>query len=193
MIRVVLSTVALIPSSFAAERTVTINELVRALMPDDGASRDVAWAAVSGLAVKWESAGPVAADDWLKREGFTLRRTGTARVVVGSEPPLDATVVLQGTRAGFQQAIVFWNLLSGPFDGGINALRAAGFELTPLKCDREKEGASYGNVVWLLAAKGKRANPLGENWDCAQNGCHFTLTIFKSPQSVDAIECYSGG
>lgn len=193
MIRAVLSMVALIPSAFAAERTVTINELLRALMPDVGASRDVAWAAVSGLAVTWESAEPVAAEDWLKREGFMLRRTGTARLIIGGEPPIDATIVLQGTRAGFQQALVSWNLLSGPFDSAMNALRADGFELTPLKCDREREGASYGNVVWMLSSDAKRAIPLGENWDCAQNGCRFTLTIFKSPQSVDAIECYSGG
>lgn len=69
------------------------------------------------------------------------------------------------------------------------ALVAEGMTLTPLKCNAAREGASYGNLVFIAKVPKKTPSGLHENWDCSMNGCGWSMTILYRKADVTPIEC----
>jgi hypothetical protein len=69
------------------------------------------------------------------------------------------------------------------------SLRGQGFTLTPLKCDRSSEGASYGNAVYILKLPGKQAQGLWMLWNCAHDGCTGSFAILYRRSDVSRVEC----
>jgi hypothetical protein len=96
---------------------------------------------------------------------------------------------LLGNQAGIQQVMIAWRQLSGPFDQASQALVADGVALKPLKCRRETEGASFGNVVSVAQFKGRIGVALWENWDCGHDGCGFWMALLYRRTAVDQVEC----
>jgi hypothetical protein len=178
------------PAPVRAQQPVKLSAVILAFLPDAGVpTRGLPWSSGDHLPVRWQSAKPVASADYLKQQGFTLSRTGTVRVALEGGKVQEATLQVAGNQLGVQQVSVSWNVLSGPFDGAARALEADGVSLKPLKCRREAEGASFGNVVHVAAAKGKQATGLWENWNCAHDGCGFGLTILYRRSALAQIEC----
>jgi len=176
-----------------AQQPVKLSAVVTAFLPDAGVqTRGLPWSTGDQLPVRWQSAKPVASADYLKQQGFTLSRTGNIRVLLDGGKAQAAILQVAGNQLGVQQVTVSWNVLSGPFDGAARSLEADGISLKPLKCRRETEGASFGNLVHIASAKGKTATGLWENWNCAHDGCWFALTILYRRSALAKIDCAGG-
>lgn len=72
------------------------------------------------------------------------------------------------------------------------SLQQDGISLGPLKCDRAKEGATWGNAVYVAKAPGNKASELHENWNCGHDGCIAVLAILYRKADVDTVECAGG-
>lgn len=190
---IVAGVLAVVPAFAEAQQPVKLSVFLTTFLADANVkTRGLPWTTGAGLPVKWQSPKPVAAAAYLKQQGFTLSRTGTIRVTV-EEAQLDATVEVVGNDAGIQQVSIGWNQLSGPFDAAPRSLGTDGIVLEALKCKRETEGASYGNLVHVVKAPGKTASALWESWNCAHDGCGYGIAILYRKSAVAAIECASGG
>ncbi len=177
-------------TSAPAQQTVKLSTVLSAFLADSGVRiRGLDWTTGHALPVRWETPRPIAAADWLQRQGYTLSRTGKARIIVGTLPAMEMQVDLWGTEAGLQKANVMFELNELTMDLVEQALAQDGFSLQPLKCDRSKEGASYGNAVYVAKGPGKTASGLHESWDCAHDGCTGTLSLLYRKADVAAVEC----
>jgi hypothetical protein len=173
-----------------AQQTVKLSTVIAAFLADSGVrTRGLDWTSGSALPVKWQSARPVPAADWLKQQGYTLSRTGTANITVGDMPAMEMEVGLWGNAAGLQKSYVSFTLNEMTMDLVEQALVKDGFTLQPLKCERAKEGASYGNAVYVAKAPGKTASGFHESWNCAHDGCTGMLTLLYRKADVAAVEC----
>jgi hypothetical protein len=173
-----------------AQQTVKLSTVISAFLADSGVrTRGLDWTSGGALPVKWQSARPVPAADWLKQQGYTMSRTGMANITVGDQPALEMEVGLWGNATGLQKAYVMFELNEVTMDLVEQALVKDGFTLQPLKCERAKEGASYGNAVYVAKAPGKTASGFHESWNCAHDGCTGTLTLLYRKADVNAVEC----
>ena len=72
------------------------------------------------------------------------------------------------------------------------ALKNEGLQLQPLKCSRDKEGASNGNLVDAAKFPGKTSSGLWWSWQSAQQELSMSLTILYRRADMSEVECYSG-
>ena len=179
-----------------AQQATKLSTIITGFLADSGAkTAGLPWITGNALPVKWKTAKPVpATEQYLKNQGYTLQRSGLAQVKVGSQPASTTSIDVHGTDTGIQQVVVgFANDVgfegSGPFE---KALESDGITLTPLKCSKDKEGASYGNLVYAMKAPGKLASALWESWNCGQEGCGFSMTIVYRKSDLAQVECSTG-
>jgi len=71
------------------------------------------------------------------------------------------------------------------------ALRNDGLTLTPRKCDRATEGASFGNLVDAVKAPGKTASGLWWFWQSVQQELQLSLSIIYRSVEMNQVECAS--
>lgn len=69
------------------------------------------------------------------------------------------------------------------------ALKNDGLTLQPLKCRRDKVGASYGNLVDAVKASGKTASGLWWMWQSPQQEPELYLTILYPRVEMAQVEC----
>jgi hypothetical protein len=175
----------------SAQQPMKLSALLSGFLADSGVpTRGLPWTTGTALAVKWQSAKPVPAQEWEQRQGFTLTHTGSARVTTGGSGPDPVRIIVSGNATGIQKVFVGYDFGEWSYVGE-KGLLAEGFELKPLKCSREKEGASYGNVVYIAKTPGKTASGLWINWDCAggARGCTVGFTILYRKSDVTQVEC----
>jgi hypothetical protein len=117
------------------------------------------------------------------------RREGTIRLA-GPAGPLDGMIVTQGVPTLVMQVTFSFDMEGFPVDSALASLERTGVVLRPLKCDRAKEGYSYGNAVYTMRVSGKRPQGLHLSWNCgAAVGCSATLAILYRRADVERIEC----
>lgn len=178
------------------QQAVTLSSVLTTFLADSGVpTRGLPWTTGSALPIKWATRQPVAAEAWAQQQGFTLGRAGTVRIKVGNNPPVEMALQLMGNAAGLQRVSISINLQETDelqISEMRPALIAEGMTLTPLKCDAAKEGASYGNLVFVAKAAKKTPSGLHENWDCSMNGCGWSMTILYRKADVTPIECATG-
>ncbi|MEO8451315.1 MAG: hypothetical protein ABI647_16085 [Gemmatimonadota bacterium] len=178
-----------------AQQPVKLSAVLTAFLADSGVRiQGLPWTTGAALPVKWQTPKPVPAPDFAKQHGNTLTRVGTVRVAIGTRPPEKLTLTLFGNATGLQQVGI-----GGPYGEGElprevlqKALSGEGIALKLIKCDPAKEGESYGNLVFTAKAPGKTMSGLHQNWNCAHDGCGWTLEILYRRNDVAAVEC-SGG
>lgn len=182
-------------SKKVAMEPVKLSTVLAAFLADSGArTRGLPWTTGSELPVKWEAAQPSpTTDPYLKKLGHTLTRTGKFRGTVGGQPAQEMTLTLSGTEAGLARVSVGTPMDEITREQIEQSLKADGMTLQPLKCSREKEGASFGNLLDAARVPGKTASGLWWNWNCAHDGCMLGLTILYRKAEASEIECYSGG
>lgn len=179
----------LTPGAVAAQVSVTLAAVLSPFLPDsaDRAPR-VDWTTGGALPIRWASPGAVDAP-YLRAEGMSHRREGTIRLA-GATSPIDGLIVTQGVPTLVMQVAVTWDLEAMAIDSALASLERAGVRLRPLKCDRAKEGYSYGNAVYTMRIAGKRPQGLHLSWNCgAAVGCSATLTILYRRADVERVEC----
>jgi len=181
-----------LPAQAPAPQAVRLSAVLAAFLPTAGTqTRGLPWTTGDELPIKWESATPVAPAAFEASQGFTMKRTGALVIEVGAER-MDASIQVLGNQMGVQQVTIAWQQLSGPFDRASLALAADGVGLRPLKCRRETEPASFGNLVQVAQFEGRTGAALWENWNCGQDGCGFSLTLLYRRAAVDQVECVGG-
>ncbi|MBL0178413.1 MAG: hypothetical protein IPP98_04710 [Gemmatimonadetes bacterium] len=72
------------------------------------------------------------------------------------------------------------------------ALKNDGLTFQPLKCKRETEGASYGNLVDAVKAPGKTASGLWWEWHMESQNLKVSLSMLYRKAEMAQVECYSG-
>lgn len=182
-----------VASLFGAQQAVKLSALLTAFLPDEGvATRGLPWTTANNLPVRWETAKPVAAADYLKREGLTLSRAGKARIAVEGRAPVAVTVEVHGNQIGIQRVSVSFDLAELDIERAERSLVADGIQLSPLKCSRKTEGVSFGNVVYLAKAPGKTATGLWESWNCSARECLGGFSTLYRNNEVAKIDCATG-
>jgi len=122
-------------------------------------------------------------------------RQGSLPVLVTSGSTDTMTLRLYGTAAGIQRVSLSlaYNGDTAPVNPRTrvaSALASAGFHLTPLKCNEKTEGATSGNLVYVMKAPGKTASALRENWNCGADGdCGLELTMLYRKAELTQVEC----
>jgi hypothetical protein len=183
---------------------VKLSQVISAFLVDSGVrTRGLPWTTGDALPIKWQSAGPVATDqEWLKRKGLTHLRSGTFIGTAGDSVALSMEISLTGTAAGLAGMSVHMPSMavtkadkSGFFTTRQmieDALRNEGMTFAPIKCKRETEGASYGNLIDAVKAPGKTASGLWWFWQSPQQEFQLTIGLLYRRADMDEVECYSG-
>ena len=188
----------------AKTKPVRLSSVINAFLVDSGVmTRGLPWTTGSALPIKWASSAPVRNTDPSERErGVALERTGTFIGTVGDSVALPMTIRLAGTAAGLAGIAI--NIpsmeVSNKKGGGFfmtremvdQALRNEGLELKPLKCSRDKEGASYGNLIDAVRAPGKTASGLWWYWDSPKQEMSLSLNLLYRRVDMAKVECYAG-
>ena len=210
-----MRTVALlfvVTSSATAQRTpkgrktvpVRLSTVIAAFLADSGVpTRGLPWTTGASLPITWATpnAEP-ATGEYARRKGWTLSWSGTFTGTIGDTVVLPMTVQAYGgpqglARAGFGIASLEVTNKGG---GGFfatremveTALRNEGLTFQPLRCSRDKEGASYGNLVDAVKAPGKTASGLWWMWQSPQQMMELSLTILYRRVDMAEVECQSG-
>lgn len=180
--------------------TVTIGQVLSAFLADSGVvTRGLDWTHGDALAITWESRAPVAVTEaWLTSQGYTQKRSASAKVTMGSDSAREMTLTSFGTAAGIQHV-----LLSFGYNGNFDAfdpktavaatLKAEGMTLTLLKCNPATEGTMFGNLVYVLKAPGKTASALHLLWNCTGTGeCGMEMALVYRRADLTTIDCAGG-
>lgn len=187
-----------------APAKVRLSAVLAAFLVDSGVkTRGLAWTTGSALPVVWATPGPVANPDKAAgAKGLPLIRSGTFTGTVGDTVALAMTVQLTGAESGLTRVMVgmMSMAVTGKRGGGFVltremvelALKHEGVALTPLKCSRAKEGASYGNLVDVIKLPGKTASGLWWYWDSPAQRMLLNLTLMFRRTDVNEVECASG-
>lgn len=187
-----------------AGQPVALSAVITAFLVDSGVqTRGLPWTTGSSLPIRWESAAPVAnPDQFERRQGLALVRNGQFTGTVGDTVALAMTIRLGGTQAGLARVGIHLASLEVTRAGGSgffltremveNALRHEGLTLQPIKCSRDKEGASYGNLVDAVKAPGKGASGLWWMWDSPMQAPNLSLTILYRRAEMAQVECQEG-
>ena len=187
-----------------AAAPVRLSALIAAFLADSGVrTRGLPWTTGDQLGITWQSAGPVPNPDRsAAQRGVTLARIGTLRAIIDDSVTLPMTIAVSGAPTGLARVDLSFNSLevtkkdrTGFFttremvEAG---LRHDGVELKPIKCSREKEGASYGNLIDAVKTPGKTASGLWWAWDSPQQVFGLSMSILYRRADMTPIECYSG-
>lgn len=180
----------------AAQPAGTLSALVGTFLADSGVrTRGLPFSVGNVAGIRWKTPAPVAANVAMQREGYTLERHGEATVRVGDKSGIPVRLTAYGTALGLQSVLFVIATTEHELTERIvlASLGRDGAALTPLKCDLEKEGASFGNVAYVAKLPGKTASGLWAMWQCPQAGCELVLTILYRRADVAKVECSSGG
>ncbi len=162
-----------------------------AFLADSGVrTRGLPWTTGQDLAVAWETAEPVPIP-YKTQDGTTVSRTGTTQVGVDDGSPIEVTVDVAGNGNGIQRVSLHFEAPELPKNLIVaeESLTGSGITLAPLKCSRETEGHSYGNLIYVMKAPGKTASALHEWWNCAHDGCRAGFTIIYRKRDLAGITC----
>lgn len=182
-----------------AGNRVKLSAVIAAFLADSGVqTRALPWTTGNGLAIKWQSATPIANPDQSARaKGLTHARIGRFMGTVGDSVALPMDITAVGTTLGI--ASLWINIASLEVGGGRGfilhrgmvetALKNEGLTLQPIKCSRDKEGASYGNLIDAVKAPGKTASGLWWMWDSPQQHPTLSLTILYRRADMTQVEC----
>lgn len=188
----IITAVLLTSSSLGAQQPVNLSAVLTAFLPDEGvATRGLPWTTGNNM-VRWETAKAVASPPYLKSEGLTLRRAGKARVAVEGRGPVAVSIEVAGNELGIQRVNVSFDLAELDLERAERSLIADGIQLSPLKCNRKTEGASFGNVVYVAKAPGKTATGLWESWNCSARDCFAEFSILYRKSEAGKIDCAPG-
>jgi len=188
-------------SAQGAGEPIKLSAVLTAFLVDSGVRvRGLPWTTGSELRVEWESPGPVQnPDQWAAKQGRVVARNGSFTGTIGDSVALAMTINVSGIPAGLAQvAITIPSMeVTNPDGSGFiatremveTALKNEGLQLQPLKCRRETEGASYGNLVDAVKAPGKTASGLAWHWEAPQQQLYLTLTILYRRADMAQIEC----
>ncbi|MGH7710783.1 MAG: hypothetical protein ACREOG_05840 [Gemmatimonadaceae bacterium] len=180
---------------------VKLSAVIAAFLADSGVrTRGLAWTTGNDLGIKWESAAPKAnPDQGALQRGLALVRTGTFTGTVGDSVALPMTITVSGTTIGLASVAIEIPSMEVTYSGGggffltremvETTLKNEGLTLQPLKCSREKEGASYGNLVDAVKAPGKTASGLWWFWQSPQQQSTLALTILYRRAEMAQVEC----
>lgn len=183
---------------------IPVSKVLAAFLVDSGVrTRGLPWSTGSELPIKWATAAPVANEDARARaQGITLVRGGRFMGTLGDSVALEMAITLWGSPTGLSSVgIVLDSMEVTNRDGSgflvhremiERALRNEGVTFQPLKCKRETEGASYGNLVDAVKVPGKTASGLWWSWQSAQQAQSVGLTILYRRADMNQVECYSG-
>jgi hypothetical protein len=144
--------------------------------------------------VRWQNPRPIAnTDQSLVRQGLGQVRSGTIRASVGRVTSVEMMITLYGNDNGLQRVALSLDLVAAGLSTEMveRALAADQVTLRPLKCDRTKEGASYGNVAYVMSAAGKSPSALWLNWNARHDGTDLMLTILYRRADLSQVECAS--
>jgi hypothetical protein len=180
---------------------VKLSAVIAAFLADSGArTRGLPWTTGNDLAIKWESGTAVPNPDQNARaKGLTLARSGSFVGTVGDSVALPMEITVVGTTLGLANVGIRIPSMEVNLSGGRGfilhremvetAFKNEGLTLQPLKCSREKEGASYGNLVDAVKAPGKTASGLWWMWDSPQQQPTLGLTILYRRADMAQVEC----
>lgn len=182
---------------------IKLSAVLTTFLADSGVqTRGLAWTTGNALPIRWNSPGPIANPDQSARSrGLTLARIGEFTASIGDTVRIPATISLVGSQLGLASTIVWMSnlevtLKSGGFfltrDMVEQALKNDGIQLQPLKCSREKEGASYGNLIDAIKVPGKMSSGLWWMWDSPQQQMQLSLSLMYRRADMAQVECYSG-
>ncbi len=190
----------LVASAVASPRLVAqqaprLSQVIATFLADSGVpTRGLPFTVAGVLPVRWESATPAAADRVAQGEGYTLTRRGVVVVTLGPRVGVPVALQLLGTANGLQRVLFGVETTRHELTERMvfDALRAEGMTLVPMRCDLEREGASYGNVVYAAKVPGKTASGLWGMWQCPQDGCTLTLALLYRRADMERVECAAG-
>ncbi len=202
-----VAAVAVSPGAAAAQggvRTVRFADLIGAFLVDSGVrTTGLPWTTGNALPIRWETAAPVAnTDPNARAKGLTHTRTGSVRVTLGDSVSLPMHVLAIGPANGLASVTFSFDSLLVETGGGggfwvhremiETALRYDGMTLQPIKCSRDTEGASYGNLVDAAKMPGKTASGLWWFWQSVQQETQITLSLMYRRADMAQVECYTG-
>jgi hypothetical protein len=180
---------------------VKLSAVINAFLADSGVlTRGLPWSTGSKLPVKWKSVGPVTnTDPNARRQGITLARVGTFIGTAGDSVALPMAIYLNGSTVGLSGVTISIESMEVSTKGGggyfvtremvEQALKNDGLTLTPLKCSREKEGASYGNLIDAVKTPGKTASGLWWYWDSPMQRMSLSLSLLYRKADMAKVEC----
>jgi hypothetical protein len=178
--------------------------VLTAFLADSGVpTRGLPWTSGNALPIRWQSTGPVQnTDPYARQRGITHMRAGVFRGTLGDSVTLPMDIVVTGTATGIAGVNIIPRTLLVETGGGAGffmtremmeqALRNDGLMLTPRKCDRAKEGASYGNLVDAVKAPGKMASGLWWMWQSMQQELQVSMSLIYRNAEMNQVECAEG-
>ena len=182
---------------------VKLSAVIAAFLADSAVrTRGLPWTTGNDLAIKWQSATPIPNPDQSARaKGLTLARIGSFIGTVGDSVALPMDITVVGTTVGLANVGINIPSMEVKLSGGRGfflhremvetAFKNEGLTLQPLKCSRDKEGASYGNLVDAVKAPGKTSSGLWWMWQSPQQAPTLLLTILYRRVDMAQVECQS--
>jgi len=182
-----------------------VSAVLTAFLVDSGVrTQGLPWTTGSDLPVRWASKAPVPVTDAsLLKQGITQQREGRFLGTLGDSVALWMELRVRGTATGLTGMSIALDSMevTGPRGkGGFfltremieQALKHDGLTFQPLKCKRETEGASYGNLVDAVKAPGKTASGLWWEWHLESQKLMVSLTLLYRKAEMAQVECYAG-
>lgn len=177
-----------VPST-ARRATTTLPILMATYLADSGVrTRGLPWSVASALPITWSTAKPVA-PSYDAGPGLTLVREGTVQVRASDTSTVEVNLRIYGNENGVQRFVAYWDREALPDARAESALTDAGWTLKLLKCSRETEGFSFGNLLYAAKAPGKTAAGLQETWNCEHDGCTNSFTMYYRKADVEQFDC----
>jgi hypothetical protein len=199
-----ISGTPIVGTAQGADRTIKLAELIGAFLVDSGVrTTGLPWATGSTTPIRWQTAAPVAnTDPNARARGLTHMRIGAVRVTLGDSVALPMHITAIGTATGLAHVTFSFDSLEVTLQGGSGffvhremvetALKNDGVMLLPLKCRRETEGASYGNLIDAVKLPGKTASGLWWFWQSMQQEMQISLSLLYRRADMAQVECYTG-
>jgi hypothetical protein len=193
------------PAQRPAPTKVPLSRVLTAFLVDSGVrTQGLSWTTGSALPIRWATPAPVAVRDAsLLQRGISQQRSGRFLGTLGDSVALWVQISVQGAPAGLSAMSITLDSMevTGPRGkGGFFltremievALKNDGMTLQPLKCKRETEGASQGNLVDAIKAPGKTASGLWWSWWSESQQLKVSLGLLYRRADMNQVECYSG-
>lgn len=188
-----------------AASKVKLSAVITAFLVDSGVrTTGLPWTTGNTLPIRWATPAPVATtDEYSRKLGITQLREGRFLGTMGDSVALWMDITVRGTAAGLAGMSIRLDSMevTGPRGkGGFfvhremieQALRNDGLTFQPLKCKRETEGASNGNLVDAVKAPGKTASGLWWEWHSESQELKVSLSLLYRRAEMNQVECYSG-
>lgn len=184
--------------------SVPLSAVLGTFLADSGVpTRALPWSTGSELPIRWASPGPVATNEqWLANLGLTHTREGEFVGQAGDSVALPMRIQLRGTVAGLAGVSIHIGklLIEKPDGSGYHVTREMietsltndGAQLRPLKCSRDTEGASYGNLVDAFRMPGKTASGLWWMWQAPMQEMQISLQLIYRRADMAQVECAAG-